>query len=142
MRAALALSILATSLLAGDSGLVEAAKEQDAARLSSLLKQHADVNTKGGDGATALHWAAHWNDTKSADLLIAAGADVNTADSTGITPLHLACLNGSATMVARLLNAARKSQRCDIHGRDPADDCCSFGRRRRDQAFSRPRSER
>ena len=71
--------------------------------LHSLLKQHADVNAAQGDGATALAWAAHWNDLETADLLIAARANVNAANDYGITPLWLACDSGSVLMVEKLL---------------------------------------
>ena len=54
---------------APDRRVADAAKARDRAALQSLLKQHADVNGAQGDGATALHWAAHWDD---ADMVRAA----------------------------------------------------------------------
>jgi ankyrin repeat protein len=100
------LLLLTTTALAADLRLLDAAKSQDTAAVQLLLQQHADVNAPQADGATALHWAAHWNDLKTADLLIAAGAKVNAADDDGVTPLSLACLNGSAAMVAKLIKNA------------------------------------
>ena len=64
-----------------------------------------DVNVSQADGATALMWAAHWDDLRTADLLIRAGANVNAANDLGVTALSLACTNGSAVMVERLLKA-------------------------------------
>jgi len=32
------------------------------------------------DGSTALLWAAHWNDLRTAELLVRAGADANAAN--------------------------------------------------------------
>ena len=61
------------------------------------------------DGATALHWAAHWNDLQIATLLIRAGADVNATDDHGVTPLSLACLNANAAMVDGLLKAGARA---------------------------------
>ena len=72
---------------------------------SNLVAGGADVNVPQGDGATALHWAAHRNDLDAATLLIKAGADVNAANALGATPLWLAAINGSAPMVERLLES-------------------------------------
>jgi ankyrin repeat protein len=60
------------------------------------------------DGATLLHWAAHWDDLGTADKLIRVGADPNATNEYGITPLVLACENGSAAMVGKLLFAGAK----------------------------------
>ncbi|HWP86206.1 MAG TPA: ankyrin repeat domain-containing protein, partial [Terriglobia bacterium] len=88
-----------------DLRLVAAAKERNMAALRALLNEHAAVNASQPDGATALHWAAHWDDRQAAELLIAAGANVNAKNDYGITPLFLACTNGSAAMVELLLQA-------------------------------------
>ena len=89
----------------GDLRLVEAMKSHNAALARTLLQENVDVNAAQGDGVTALHWAAHWNDIDLAQLLIGAGADVNAANDLGVTPLSLACVNGSASMVEALLKA-------------------------------------
>ena len=102
------LLLVATSLAATgrDMQLVEAVKKQDKVAVRALLKERVDVNASQGDGATALHWAAHWNDLETADLLIRAGAAVNTANDLGATPLWVACTNsGSTAVVDRLLKA-------------------------------------
>jgi ankyrin repeat protein len=90
---------------AGSARLADAAEHRDAAGLRELLKQHADVNLAQPDGATALHWAAHWDDAETTGLLIRSGARVDAANDLGITPLHLACNNGSDTVAAILLKA-------------------------------------
>ncbi len=87
------------------TALVEAVKNRDTSAVRALLKEYADVNTAAPDGATALHWAAHWDDVGMAELLIRAGATVNVANDYGVTPLVLACENGSAPMVEKLLTA-------------------------------------
>src|ERR1700739_1413763 len=97
------LSIAAFAATGSDLRLVDAAKNRDHEAVRSLLKQHVDVNTPQPDGATALAWAAHWDDMETADLLIRAGANVNAANDYGITPLWLACTNGRAPMIARML---------------------------------------
>ena len=90
---------------AGDLRLVEAVEERDQEAVHSLLQERADVNAAQADGATALHWAAHWDDPETAELLIRAGADVNAANDYGVTPLWLACTNGSAAIAGKLLEA-------------------------------------
>jgi ankyrin repeat protein len=100
------LLLVATSASAGaDLRLLEAAKKGDAAAVRSLLAQHADVNARQADGATALAWAANRDDLESADLLIRAGASANVANEYGATPLSLACAKGSIAMVEKLLKA-------------------------------------
>ena len=89
----------------GPSRVADTVKAQNWGAVQALLDDGADVNTPQGDGATALHWAAHWDELKSAELLIAAGAAVDTANALGVTPLWLACNNGSAVMVQTLLEA-------------------------------------
>ncbi|MGE0392480.1 MAG: ankyrin repeat domain-containing protein [Vicinamibacterales bacterium] len=95
--------------------VADVAERGNAAAVLALLKQGADVNRQQPDGATALHWAAHYNDVALAKRLLAAGAKPNVANDYGVTPLFLAALNGSAEMVDALLmggaaaNAARPS---------------------------------
>src|SRR5712691_319257 len=70
---------------ARDHALIEAAKGKDLSLLRALLEKHTDPNVRQGDGATALHWAAHWDDMKAATLLIQAGTDVNAINENGVT---------------------------------------------------------
>ena len=66
--------------------LIEAVKSADVEGVRALLAQGADVNAPQGDGATALHWAAHRNDLETAALLLGAGANANAANALGATP--------------------------------------------------------
>jgi ankyrin repeat protein len=88
-----------------DTRVADAMKSQDRAAAQALLKSSADVNGVQGDGTTALHWSAHWNDLDAADLLLRAGAKVNAETDNGVTPLYLASVIGSAAMVEKLLAA-------------------------------------
>lgn len=101
----LALSVRTVAVAGADVPLVEAVKRGDLDSVRSLLTQPVDVNVPQGDGATALHWAAHRNDLDAADLLLRAGANPNAANDLGATPLWLASVNGNATIVERLLKA-------------------------------------
>src|SRR5688572_18167334 len=116
------ISVLAISGLAAagpDRRVVEAAKARDLPTIRTLLSAKADVTVPQGDGATALHWATHWDDGAMADLLIGSGATVNAADDHGVTPLALACLNGSASMVERLLGAGATPDAASVVGETP-----------------------
>ena len=88
-----------------DLPLIDAVKAADPARVERLVAAGVDVDQPQGDGATALHWAAHRDLPDVAELLIGAGADVDAADDHGMTPLALACLNASVAMVDLLLEA-------------------------------------
>ena len=88
-----------------DLRLVDAAKTRDREAVSTLLRQELDVNTAQADGATALHWAAYWNDSDTLELLIGAGANVNAENDYGATPLWVACANRNTGVVERLLEA-------------------------------------
>jgi ankyrin repeat protein len=91
---------------AGDRRLIEAVKGRNSSEIQRLLKQGVDVNATYGDGSTALHWAAYWDDEQTVGLLIRAGAKVDAADDLAVTPLWLACANGGrAPTIALLLKA-------------------------------------
>ena len=113
---------------AGDLRLVEAAKQRNMSEVHSLLEQQVDVNGPSPDGATALHWAAHWNEVDTANLLIHAGADVDAANDYGVTPLSLACTNGSAAMVERLLAAGADPHSPLPNGETPLMTAARTGR--------------
>ena len=75
--------------------LIQAVKQHDIPAASKLI-QHVDVNATAPDGATALHWAAHWDLIDVAETLLAAGAEPTRANDYGVAPLFLAATNGSA----------------------------------------------
>jgi ankyrin repeat protein len=104
---------------AGESPLVDAAKNADKDALRTLISKKVDVNAAEPDGTTALHWAAYRDDMDSADLLIRAGAKVNAATDLGVTPLYTAAENGSSAMVAKLLAAGANPNLALIAGETP-----------------------
>ena len=89
-----------------DERLTSAAERRDMTAVQDLLDDGADVNEPQPDGATALHWAAHWNDLPMVAALVAAGSAVDAANDYGVTPLSLAASNGSADVLDVLLRAA------------------------------------
>jgi ankyrin repeat protein len=123
----LALVPLTGSLLAADSRMADAAKNQDRDTVKALLKQHVDVRAAEDDGATALHWAAHWDDLEMADLLIRAGANASAATDLGVTPLSLACNNGGDAMVSKLLLAGANANIATSTGETPLMTCARAG---------------
>ena len=106
-RAALVTSVLAIAghgtAFAADAQLADAAERRQADVVATLLDQGLDADAPQPDGATALHWAAHWNDLAKANQLMAAGANVNVINEYGVTPLFLAATNGSDEMVDLLI---------------------------------------
>jgi len=124
------LLLLCTATLSAagkDLRLVQAVEQRDTAAVRSLLAEHADVNTAQGDGSTALHWAAHWEDLETAQSLIEAGANVNAANDYGVTALSLACLNRDSAMVATLLQAKANANAAQWTGETPLMTCARTG---------------
>src|SRR5262245_17341677 len=80
---------------ARESPLADAVMRQDGTAARALLAAGADVNVAQPDGATALHWAVHWDDPELVDRLLRAGAAVNATNDLGVPPLWLASLNAS-----------------------------------------------
>jgi uncharacterized protein len=117
----------ATAADTSDSRLLEAASNQDAKAVRSLLSQKAGVNARSSDGSTALLWLAHWNDVDTADLLLRAGADANTANDFRMTPLSQACTNGSAEFVRLLLKSGANSNLAIATGETPLMTCAKTG---------------
>lgn len=92
-----------------DLRVADAAERRDAAAARALLKQGVDAKVAQPDGATALHWAAHWSDVALAKDLVAAKVDVNAANDYGVTPLFLAATNGSLELTDVLLGAGARA---------------------------------
>ena len=125
------LAVLASPAAGSDAPLAEAVKHRDAAAVQALLEQRVDVNAPQADGATALHWAAYWNDVDTADVLMRAGADVNTVNDLGVTPLWLASTYGNhddATLVTLLLTAGADPNIAHMSGEIPLMAAARTGR--------------
>ena len=93
------------TVAAREAMVADASERRAQAAVRALLEQGTDVNAPQPDGATALHWAAYWDDLDIAEDLLRAGADVSATNDYGMAPLVLAAENGSAEMVTALLQA-------------------------------------
>ena len=102
-----------------DPRLVDAVAAQDAGAVEALLAEGADVNARRSDGATALMWAAHWDDVALAARLLEAGAEPNAADDHGVTPLERAAENASLAMVELLLDGGADARAARTSGLTP-----------------------
>jgi ankyrin repeat protein len=112
---------------AGDVRLIDAVRGRDAVRVRALLAERVNVNATQGDGATALHWAAHVDDVSLIDTLIRAGARADIADDTGATPLYLACTNRNTEAVSRLLAAGANPNAALLSGETVLMTCARAG---------------
>ena len=105
MRLLIPIIFIAASLSAATSEIADAAENRDLAGVRAAIAQHASVTAAQLDGTTALHWAAHWNETEAFNLLLRAGADAKAVNRYGATPLSEAAMVGNARMVEALLKA-------------------------------------
>ena len=111
-----------------DRRIVDAAEHQDMGLVRTLLVNGVDANSKQPDGATALHWAVHWNDIATTEVLIGEGANVDAVSRSGVTPLSLACGNGNATMVQALVDHGADTNLAASSGETPLMRCVRSGR--------------
>ena len=114
-----ALVLATTAASQSEPDLIRAVKTGQTGTIQTLLEGGANPDIPQGDGATALHHAAHQNDITSARLLIEAGATVTIGNELGATPLWLAARNGSTAIVDRLLDAGADANVTLIMGETP-----------------------
>ena len=53
-----------------------------------LLEHGAQIEPRGGNNRTALHYTAHGNSKETSKLLLKSGAEIEARDRTNETPLH------------------------------------------------------
>ena len=119
--------LIPTIALADSATLLDAAQNNDVASAITLVNEGADVNMAYPDGATALHWAAHWSAVDLAKSLLKAGAVVDMANELGITPIAIACRNGSEAMVETLLRADANALSVEPSGETVLMSCSRTG---------------
>lgn len=118
----------AANAASDDRRLPDAAKRRDGERVKALINERADVKGRHPDGATALHWAVHWDDLDTATRLLRAGADPNAANDLGVTPLSLACTNANAVVATALLEAGADPEFARPGGETPLMTAARTGR--------------
>ena len=85
------LAIVACPMFASEQSVNEtklhsAAANDDVATIKGLLSEGVNIETKDGNGRTALLIASHGNKINAAKALIEAGGDVNAKDSISDSP--------------------------------------------------------
>ena len=85
----------------GQTPLVNAAGRQQFDIVKYLLSVGADINSQGGAGRTALHWAVEANNDRLADLLLENGVKTDITDNKGIQGLDLASARNKCRKLAR-----------------------------------------
>ena len=113
---------------AADAELVSAARSKDFVAVKALVEAGGEVNARSSDGATALHWAAHWDDLETAGALIEAGAAADAANRYQVTPLMLAASNGSEPMIALLIESGANPHAALPAGETPLMRAARTGR--------------
>jgi uncharacterized protein len=78
-----------------------------------------EINSRGSEGQTPLHWMATLGDATGIELLLRAGANIDAADSQGNTPLHEAVLCRQRTAVAVLLKGGANVHLKNVLGLTP-----------------------
>ena len=119
--------LLPTIAFADTASLLDAAQNNDVTSAITLVNEGADVNMAYPDGATALHWAAHWSAIDLAESLLNAGALVDVVNELGITPIAIACRNGSEAMVETLLRADANAFAVEPSGETVLMSCSRTG---------------
>lgn len=106
-----------------NSQLLTACAQGDLALVNLLLSQGADVNSTGGDGFSALHYATAAGCVEVVKTLIEAGTNLNAQPKkNGLTPLHFAAHSARVLDAAiTLLNAGADVTLTDAGGRTPFD---------------------
>ena len=94
----------------------DAAEAGDSARLSSLLNDGADPNTKDRWCKTALMWASRKGHRECMELLITKGADLNEKDIDGETALMKVSTRGSRECMELLITKGADLNETDDHG--------------------------
>ena len=119
--------MLALVLLLSASPLIEAVKQGDVQVVRALIKSGADARQPEGDGATALHWAAHRDSEELVRLLLEAGAAARAANDLGVTPLHLAAANGNTAIMKLLLDKRADANAAAASGVTPLMEAARSG---------------
>ncbi|MCX5857216.1 MAG: ankyrin repeat domain-containing protein [Deltaproteobacteria bacterium] len=114
-----ALLIAATvMMLAGcRTPLVSAILSDQTETVKALIDKGADVNEKGQDNFTPLHWAAYYGKTEMVKILLSKGAQANAGSTSYGTPLIIAAQYGFTDTVKVLVEKGADVNMTDGAGR-------------------------
>jgi hypothetical protein len=128
----LALVFMAAYLLIAPvsaGSLLATARTGNSKHTDQIPELGTDVQQRGQQNETALHWMAFHGNEAMVKRLITSGADINARVKKGSTPLHLAAYKGHIN-VARLLVARRARVNIRTHdGSTPLDWALRNGNR-------------
>lgn len=100
-------------------------------KLLDETKQHdliADINAKGLDNWTALHFAVNEGRTEIVkELLSRDGVEKDPVSNIMRTPLHLACMRGNTAIVRMLVTSGANINSQDDDGNTPLHFASEFG---------------
>lgn len=88
-----------------DQRLHDAALAGNAAAITALLADGADIRAKDWRGWTAFHYAGASDHVAAIEALVAAGANIHAKEENGWTALHWAGARGHVAAIAALLAA-------------------------------------
>ncbi len=111
-------SLLLNFLLSA-SPLIQAAHDDDLAKVTSLIASGTKVNTPNHYGVTALSLACQNGNLAMVQALLTAGADANSARPGNETVLHTAARTGSLPIVEKLVSLGAKTDAREHHGQTP-----------------------
>ncbi|MBL27564.1 MAG: hypothetical protein CMM50_08465 [Rhodospirillaceae bacterium] len=104
-----------------DVSLVTGARGKLMRLVESSLAQGAAIDTRDGNGRTALSWAAFHGDIPMMRLLLSHGAGIDVADKGGRTPLMWAAIVNRPASASFLLNSGADAAMADDKGMTAAD---------------------
>lgn len=86
-----------------------------------------NVNSRGENGQTPLHWMAILGDAVGIRLLVGAGASVNAVDDSGNAPLHEAVTWRQSSAASALMELGAETRLKNARGQSPKDLAESSG---------------
>ncbi|KAK3879252.1 hypothetical protein Pcinc_016163 [Petrolisthes cinctipes] len=107
--------------------LVRAVHSFSVADVISLLRAHADPNSRDSYGFPVLSHAAFKGEVLVTEGILEAGGDANITDPSGKTPLHHASYWGHLFIVKALLDKGAKVNVMDKHGVTPLHEAAREG---------------
>ncbi|KAL3890230.1 hypothetical protein ACJMK2_002521 [Sinanodonta woodiana] len=95
--------------------------------LRILLNAGLNINIKGLDDSTVLHFASTKMNHIICEFLVKSGADLGATDYLQRTPLHMAVRNRHSMVIKTLINLGADIEAKDIHGDSPLIHACLHG---------------